>query len=331
MKVLVTGAAGFIGSAVTPKLIAAGHSLKCLVRPSSKTDRIARYSWERCEGDVRDTDAVSRAMEGCDAVVHLACLSAWDQIDSPLMDEVVEGGTRKVLQAATKYGARVVYVYSILAINSSDEPRVFTEDDAWTLPVKNLRYSNMKRRAEALCAEFVAKGLHVVIVNPGEVYGPGDTSFITAGNLVDFAKSNPVLVCRGGTGVVHVDDCAAGMVAALEKETPRKRYILARENLTTLELATLTLDLLGTKKRVVTLPNGLIRSVAATALKLGIPMPFNPRAIPYATQFWFVDSSRAQRELGMQFRSARETLAPTLDWLQRERYINCVNSKITKN
>ena len=321
MKVLVTGAAGFIGSALTPKLIAAGHSLRCLVRPSSKTERIAGYSWERCEGDVRDADAVSRAMDGCDAVVHLACLSAWDQIDSPLMDEVVEGGTRNVLQAAAVRGARVVYVSSILAVNGSEEARVFSEDDAWTLPVRNLRYSNAKRKAETLCAEFVAKGLHVVIVNPGETYGPGDTSFITAGNLVDFAKSNPVLVCDGGTGVVHVDDVADGIVAALDRGRSGARYILAGDNLTIRALAELTLELLGRKARIVTLPNALIRGVAAAALRLHVPLPFNPRVIPYATRFWLMDSSRARNELGVRFRSARETLAPTLNWLKQEHHI----------
>jgi dihydroflavonol-4-reductase len=113
------------------------------------------------------------------------------------------------------------------------------------------------------------------------------------------------------------------MVAAMEKGRRGRRYILAGENLTITELAALALDLLGQKKRIVTLPNGLIRTVAAAALKLRIPMPFNPRVIPYATQFWFVDSSRAQRELGVRFRSARETLAPTLDWLRRERHIEC--------
>ena len=273
-------------------------------------------------GDVRDAEAMSRAMEGCDAVLHLACLSAWDQIDSPLMDEVVEGGTRNVLRAAAVQGAKVVYVSSILAVNGSEEACVFTEDDAWTLPAKNLRYSNMKRKAEALCAEFVAKGLHVVIVNPGEVYGPGDTSMITAGNLVDFAKSNPVLVCNGGTGLVHLDDVAEGIVAALDRGRSGARYILTGDNLTIRALAELTLELLGRKTRVVTLPNPIIRAVAAAALRLHIPLPFNPRVIPYATRFWLMDSSRARNELGLRFRSARETLAPTLDWLKQEHYIN---------
>src|SRR5205085_8189286 len=104
-------------------------------------------------------------------------------------------------------------------------------------------YSVMKRRAEALCAEFAQRGLHVVIVNPAEVYGPRDTSLITACNLVDFAKSSPVLVCHGGTGVVHVDDVAAGIVAALQVGRSGARYILTGDNLTIRALAELTLEL----------------------------------------------------------------------------------------
>ena len=311
-----------MGSAVVPALVRAGHTVRCLLRPTSKTDRIKDSSWEPCIGDVCDPDSVSRAMDGCDAVVHLASLSSWDEIDSPLMEAVVEGGTRHVLQAAAARSARVVYVSSILAVNGSAEPRAFTEDDAWTLPATNLRYSDMKRRAEALCAEFAQRGLPVVIVNPGEVYGPRDTSFITAGNLVDFAKSNPVLVCHGGTGIVHVDDVAQGIVAALQGGRTGARYILTGDNLTIRALAELTLELLGRKTRVMTLPNALIRGVARAGLRLHIPLPFNPRVIPYATQFWFMDASRARNELGVRFRSARETLAPTLNWLQQEHHIS---------
>jgi dihydroflavonol-4-reductase len=145
---------------------------------------------------------------------------------------------------------------------------------------------------------------------------------ITAGNLVDFARSSPVLVCRGGTSVVHVDDVAAGIVAALERGVPGRRYILGGDNLTVRQLAELTLQLLGRSAAILTLPNLLIRPVARAALAAGVPLPFNPRVIPYATRFWFVDAGRATRELGVGFRSAREALAPTLAWLQKEGYIS---------
>ena len=122
-------------------------------------------------------------------------------------------------------------------------------------------------------------------------------------------------------GVVHLDDVAEGIVAALDGGRSGARYILTGDNLTIRALAELTLELLGRKTRVVTLPNGVIRSVAAVGLRLHIPLPFNPRVIPYATRFWFMDSSRARQELGVRFRSARETLATTLDWLKQERHI----------
>jgi hypothetical protein len=110
-------------------------------------------------------------------------------------------------------------------------------------------------------------------------------------------------------------------VAALHEGRAGARYILSGENLTIRALAELTLEILGRKSRVVTLPNGLIRAVASAGLRLRIPLPFNPRVIPYATQFWFVDSERAQRELGVRFRPARQVLEPTLAWLKQEAHI----------
>jgi dihydroflavonol-4-reductase len=322
MTILVTGASGFVGSAVVPALVRAGHSVRCLLRTTSDTSRIDGLKYQQVLGDIRDAASVRAAMAGCDAVIHLASLSSWDLIDSPLMAEVVEGGTTNILDAALARGnVRVVFVSSLLAVNGSTEPQVFDETAAWTLPDRNLSYSESKRKAEALCASYVGRGLPVVIVNPAEVYGPRDTGLITACNLVDFAKSSPVLVCRGGTSVVHVDDVAAGIVAALERGRPGARYILGGENLTVRQLAELTLEILGKHTRVITLPNALIRGLARLALALRIPMPFNPRVIPYATRFWFVDSTRARQELGVQFRSAREALSPTLDWLQREHHI----------
>jgi len=317
MKVLVTGGNGFIGSVVVRMLVSEGHEVRCLLRPTSQTDRIDGITFERAMGDVRDAKSVGEALEGCDAVIHMASLSAWDQIDSPLMDEVVIGGTRNVLDAAKERHARVVFVSSILAVNGSTTPREFDESSEWTLPDKRLSYSRAKRKAEAMCQTAVADGVDVVIVNPGEVYGPNDTSLITACNLIDFAKSTPVLVCNGGTSVVYVDDVALAIVRALERGRTGERYILGGDNVTVKQLAQLSLELLGKHKRVVKVPNRVIEAITAVATRLRIPLPYNSHVIPYATKYWFVTSQKAQRELGVSFRSARDTLAPTLDWLKQ--------------
>src|SRR5262249_36688741 len=156
------------------------------------------------------------------------------------------------------------------------------------------------------------------IVNPGEVYGPNDIDLVTAGNLIDFARFNPVAVCKGGTSVVYVDDVAAGMIAALEKGRNRERYILAGENVTIRHLAELTNALLGFKKNFITLPTSAIRATAWLGRKVHVSLPFNPEVIPYATLYWFTDNRKAVRDLDVRFRNAESTLQPTLEW--------CVNT-----
>jgi dihydroflavonol-4-reductase len=317
LKVLVTGGSGFIGSVVVKTLVAQGYTVRCLLRPSSKLDRLAGLTYERAEGDVRDAASLRAALKGCDGVIHLAGLSSWDLIDSPAMKEVTEGGTRNLLEAARDCRLRkVVYVSSVTAVNGSLEPRVFDENASFELDGSGLSYAVHKHAAERMCLAFNAEGLPVTIVNPAEVYGPNDTDLITAGNLVDFAKSAPVMVCSGGTSVTYVDDVALGTVRAFERGRSGERYILGGENKTVRELAEVTLELLGVRKRIMQLPNGLIRGVARGALTLHLPVPFNPRVIPYATRYWFMDSSKATRELGVTFRPARDCLAPTLAWLK---------------
>jgi dihydroflavonol-4-reductase len=154
-------------------------------------------------------------------------------------------------------------------------------------------------------------------VNPAETYGPDDTDLVTAGNLIDFAKGAVAFVCRGGASLAHVDDVAAGIVAALERGRSGERYILGGENLTHRELAGLFLELAGLHKTVLSVPNPVVRSLARLAPALGLPLPFDPNVIPYATRYWFVDSGKAETELGVRFRSARATLQPTVEWLQK--------------
>ena len=131
------------------------------------------------------------------------------------MGETTQGGIAGVLAAARATpGMRVIHVSSVLAVGSTHTPELIDETFPYRLDAdKRLVHSHHKHRAELLCRQAVEDGLDVVIVNPTEVYGPNDIGLITASNLVDFAKSNPVLVCHGGTSVVHVEDVARGILA----------------------------------------------------------------------------------------------------------------------
>lgn len=326
--IYVTGGYGFIGSVVVKLLVREGQAVRCLVREGGRTDRIAGLPFEAVPGDVRDRESLRRGMAGCEAVIHLASLSSWDVIDSPAMNEVVEGGTRNVLWAAREAGVKkVVFVSSATAVNGSSEPRIFDETSAFSLSDPALRYCHAKRAAEAMCLEAARAGQHVVVVNPTEVYGPNDTGLVTSGTLIDFARSDPVLVCRGGTSIVYVEDVARGIVRAMDVGRSGERYILGGDNLDFRQLAELTLELLGQKKRVVVVPNAVFRGVTRIATGLRIPLPYNPKVVPYATRYWFMDSSKARRELGVTFRGARETLAPTLAWLKEAGHIGAAGEK----
>lgn len=315
-RVLVTGGNGFIGSVVVRMLVERGYQVRCLLREQSRTERIDTLAVERVVGDVCDAASVQAAMHGCGSVVHLAGISRWSEISSPRMDRVTVDGTTNVIDAARAVGAkRMVFVSSAVAVNGSRRAVVHSEASATSLNLARYAYARAKREAEARCSRANGEGVPVVIVNPGEVYGPHDTGLVTAANLVDFARGPVALVCNGGTSVAHVDDVANGIVAALEKGRPGERYILGGDNLTIRQLAALTLSILGQRKPIWTVPNPVVRLLAATG-RFGVPLPFDPAVIPYATLYWFVDNRKAREELDVTFRSARETLAPTLDWLR---------------
>ena len=314
MKILVTGGNGFIGSVVVRMLRARGLDIRCLVRRTSRLDRIAHLGCEFVVGDLLDFSSLQSAAKGCEVVIHLAGIAKWNLMHSPFMFDVVAGGTLNVLRAATAAGIeRMVYVSSIVALAGTPGPALQNEDSRSPLRLERYPYAEAKHRAEEFCREYSDR-ISVSIVNPGEVYGPNDIELVTAGNLIDFARSNPVAVCKGGTSIVYVDDVAAGIIVALEKGRNRERYILAGENITVRHLAGLTNKLLSLRKTFITLPTPAIRATSWLARKFHVPLPFNPEIVPYATLYWFTDNRKAVRELGVRFRNAESTLQPTLEW-----------------
>lgn len=279
--------------------------------------------FERAAGDIRDLESLRAAMSGCDATIHLAAPGGWEADDPANVRAVIEGGTQNVLDvAATLPKHRVVVVSSTAAVNASDSPTVFDEQSEFTVRDENLTYALAKHRAEVATFAACARGVDAVIVNPSEVYGPHDTALCTARNLIDIATSTPVLACRGGTSVVHVEDVASGIVAALERGRRGQRYILGGENLEIRQIAELVLGLVGRRARVVMVPNAIVRSMARVGLMSGVPLPFNPYVALYATRYWFVDSTKARRELGVSFRDARSTLGDAITWLRQTGHLN---------
>ncbi|HEX3865456.1 MAG TPA: NAD-dependent epimerase/dehydratase family protein, partial [Gemmatimonadaceae bacterium] len=170
--------------------MAAGHGIVCLLRESSNTERLAALPFTRAPGDVRDIASVQAGMVECDCTIHLAAPGAWDADDPAILGAVLEGGTRNVLDVAAGLpGHRVVVVSSTAAIAASTHPVVFDERTPFSVSDSKLYYAFAKHRTEDIAARAHERGVHVVVVNPAEVYGPNDVALITAGNLVDVATS----------------------------------------------------------------------------------------------------------------------------------------------
>lgn len=321
MRVLVTGGNGLIGSRVVRLLCRADHEVTCLLRPGARTERIAGLCCNHVQGDILDNAALQRALSGCQAVVHLACPSAWSEIESPGIGDVVVQGLRNVLDGADDE-TRIVFVSSLAALGPAARTERLTETPLRP-PRKRpgMAYAYAKMCAEDLCREASAQGRDVVIVNPAETYGPDDDRLVTAGNLIGLLQPPLTLVCSGGTCIAHVDDVAEGIVAALERGKAGERYILGGENLHHAELARLVLAIAGRRQPIVTVPNFLFRWATRAATALGIALPYDRCIVPYATRYWFADNSKASRDLNVRFRPARETLEPTLDWLKQAGYV----------
>ena len=179
MRVLLTGATGFLGRTVARHLAARGHALRVLARPTSRLEGLPE-GVEVATGDVTDAGSLARAAEGCDAIVHVAALVKIWVPDPEHFEAVNVGGLRNALAAARAAGARLVYTSSFIALGPSGPGALDAARPHPGPPFRNA-YERTKARADALAREAAAGGQDVVTLYPGVIYGPGD---MTEGNIV---------------------------------------------------------------------------------------------------------------------------------------------------
>jgi len=326
--VLVTGGHGFIGSYVVRHLLQRGYPVRCLVRSSSKTHRIDKLvkdgvTLDKVVGDILDPGSLATAMEGCKLCIHLAGISAYADMHTDWAWGTIVDGTRNVFDAALAAELkRVVYISSGVVYGRRDPGFVADEDSPFELDGSGLVYAEAKHRNEGQVAEYIAKGLDVVVAIPMETYGPEDDEFLTTGYLREAINGWPAMATRGGTMYGHVDDVAEGIVLALEKGGTGERYILGSENGTIEEIVNLALEVAGKPgKKALVLPTGLIRAVVKTLFALHLPSPEHPNAIEYGTLYYFTRNDKARRELGWKPRSGRAVLEDTIRWLREAGHI----------
>ena len=327
MTVLVTGATGYIGSAVARELAENDTKIRCLVRETSNMKNLDGLYVEIAHGDIRDIESVRRALKGCERVYHLAAVYANWLPDSGLMYRVNEEGTRNVLTACRKAGIqKIVYCSSVAALGAHGKIPA-DESAQFNLNSTKDHYYISKYRAEQVALEFSRSGLPVVIVNPSNPIGPRDIAPTPTGALmINLLKGKFPGYVDGGINLIDVTDCARGIVAAMEKGRAGEKYILGNRNVSIKEYFELIVKAAGRGKS----PSLRIPAWMAVFSGFGYQMlaRFNGKP-PVTSASWarvgshysWWDSTKARENLGLGQRPLEESIADAIQWFETNRYL----------
>lgn len=320
---LVTGATGFVGSAVARALREHGHALRLLVRPTSDRSLIDGLG-EPVLGDLRDPASLAAAAAGCRFVVHVAADYRLWVPDPASMFQANVDGTRALLLAARDAGVeRIIYCSSVAALGLVGDGTPGTE----TTPVHEDAivgaYKKSKYRAELAVRELVqAHAVPAVIVNPSAPVGPRDIKPTPTGKMVlDAAAGRMPAYVDTGLNIVHVDDVAAGHVLALERGRIGEAYILGGHDLGMPELLAMVDDVMNrpTPRRA-RLPRALLWPVAlgmeGAARAFGIEPLVTREMLAMAKKRMFFSPAKAMAELGYAPRPARQAVADAVAWFR---------------
>jgi dihydroflavonol-4-reductase len=320
VKVFVTGGTGFIGGEVVRQLRARGDEVVCLVRSPGKAMELTDLGCELVSGDLADAEAIRRGMEGCDAVVHAAAMYevGIPAKQHPAMWEANVAGTEHVLSAAREAQvAKVVYVSTVGVFGNTHRQVV---DESYEHPGREFTsyYEETKLEAHRIAKRMIADGLPGVIVQPGGVYGPGDTSQVA--DLLEqfFAGRMPLMPFPElGICLSHVEDIAGGILLALDRGRVGETYVLSGPVTTMREAVETVAAATGRRAPRYAMPTILLRALTPIGPLVGKLMGQPPNLSELISSadgvtFW-ASHEKASRELGYAPCGLEEGLRQTLE------------------
>lgn len=327
MKTLITGANGFVGSAVLRHLLDAGHEVRALVRAGSNRNNLANLSVEIVEGDLTDSDSLRKAVTSCDYLFHVAAdYRLWIREPSVMYQANVDG-TRLLMQHAGDAGIKkIVYTSSVatLGINADKSPA--NEDTPVSLDDMIGHYKRSKYLAEKEVFKLIrSQQLPVTIVNPSTPIGPRDIKPTPTGRIiVDCLSGRIPAFVDTGLNIAHVDDVAKGHLLALDKGEIGERYILGGEDMTLKAILELICEIGNRKPPTISIPHNVILPIAKLieiwAGFTGVEPLTTVDGIKMAKKHMFFSSARAIEKLGYQSRSARDAIGDAISWFVANNY-----------
>jgi dihydroflavonol-4-reductase len=307
-------------------LVARGDPVRVLKRRRTPLDILKGLPVEFVEGDVTDPESLRRASQGVEGVYHVAGLVSYWRPRRAWQHRVNVEGTRNVVEAALASGVRrLVHTSSIAAIGYSTDGRPCDEETEWNWGPQDIHYARTKHLGEQEAWQAAARGLEVVVVNPGLIFGPRDTGW-NAGRMFKLVeKRRTVFSPAGSTTTCDADDVCAGHLAAMERGQPGRRYILGGENVAYAELFRLVGEVMGKAVRVKMIPYWAAQTVAAVNYWKSLLTRREPALTPELLRLGrfarHYSSARAIRELGYPQTPLRATLEKTYRWYVENGYL----------
>ena len=313
MKYFVTGATGFVGGVLSRKLSEGGHEIHASVRSPEKAKELQDIGVKLFRGDVTDKESMREAMRGVDGVFHVA---GWYKIgvkDKSDGERVNIQGTRNVLELMRELKIPKGVYTSSLVVNSHTNGEM--KDESYHFTGQHLsEYDRTKAVAHEVAKEFIAKGLPLVIVMPGLIYGPGDTSSLRT-SILDFLNQKlPMLPSQTTFCWAHVDDIVQGHILAMEKGQIGESYIIAGEPYKIADAFKLASEITGKRAPgVVSYKVMKVLSVLVKPFDNFLPETYTSEGLrEVAGPTYLGDNSKAKRELGYNPRPLREGWGETL-------------------
>ena len=326
MKVLVTGATGFVGGAVARALVHRGIEVRVMARAGADLQNLQGLTVERVEGDLRNQLSLRHALTGCRQLYHVAAHYALWAKDPSIFYDVNVTGTKSLLEAARDVGTgRIVYCSTIGAIGIPPAGGLGTEETPVVFEQMAGHYKRSKYLAEQEVLKFAKAGVPVVIVNPSAPVGIGDVKPTPTGQvIVDFMKGRMPAYIETGMNIVDVDDVATGHLLAMERGRIGERYILGSANLMLREVLEILSRLTGVKAPTIKLPRVAILPLAYLnqwmANFTGQPPRIPLEGVKMAKYKMHYDCSKAIRELGFPQTPPDVALEKAVKWFRDHGY-----------
>jgi len=328
MRVLVTGATGFIGSSIVRELLTQGYQVRVLAREQSDTRNLDGLNVEVAYGDITNPNSLGPALQGCNRLFHSAALYSFWVTERALLYRVNVDGTRNVLQAAKEAEIdRVVYTSSVAALAVPVGKRPTTEETPVDFAQIIGDYKKSKYYAEQVALEYAHDGLPVVIVNPSFPVGPRDIKPTPTGQtILDFLNRKLPAYIETGVNVVDVEDVAVGHLLAAERGKIGQRYILGGTDMTMGQLLQTLSEITGLPAPRVKLPYLPILGLSylnAAFCRLTTATPrMTPETIHMSRHYMYYDPTKAIRELGLPQTQPRVALKKAVNWFQDNGYVS---------